>query len=70
MPIPNPVGQSEFVKNTHCIIVFVAVDDNGQPKTIPAFKPKTEKELAMHGYAIKLMELRKSIDKEMEPYIV
>jgi hypothetical protein len=24
----------------------------------------------MHGYAIKLMELRKSIDKEMEPYIV
>jgi len=66
----KPVEQTDFVKNTHCIIVFVAVDDNGQPKPIPAFKPKTEKEIAMHGYAIKLMELRKSIDKEMEPYIV
>lgn len=66
----KPVGQTDFVKNTHCIIVFVAVDDDGQPKAIPTFKPKTEKEIAMHGYAIKLMELRKSIDKEMEPYIV
>ncbi|WP_208646815.1 acyl-CoA thioesterase [Pedobacter jejuensis] len=66
----KPVGQADFVKNTHCIIVFVAVDDNGQPKAIPSFAPKTEKEIAMHGYAIKLMELRKSIDKEMEPYIV
>ena len=49
---------------------FVAVGDDGQPKPIPSFKPKTDKEIAMHGYAIKLMELRKSIDKEMEPYIV
>ena len=62
--------QPTFDKKTHCIIVFVAVNDEGQPQPITAFKPKTEKEIAMHGYAIKLMELRKSIDKEMEPYIV
>jgi acyl-CoA hydrolase len=66
----KPVGQSDFVKNTHCIIVFVAVDDDSVPKVVPEFKPKTEKEIAMRNYAIKLMELRKNIDEEMKPYIV
>lgn len=65
----KPLGKGDFAKNTHCIIVFVAVDEDGQPKEVPVFKPTTAEEIAMHGYAQKLMELRKSIDKEMEPYV-
>lgn len=63
------VGKSKFVKNTHCVIVFVAVDETGKPKPIKDFVPKTETEIAMNGYAKKLMELRKDIDEEMKPYI-
>ncbi|WP_443939975.1 acyl-CoA thioesterase [Pedobacter sp. MW01-1-1] len=65
----KPIGQADFVKNTHCIIVFVAVNDSGEPQAIPKFAPKTEKEIAMQSYAIKLMDLRKDIDEEMKPYI-
>ena len=64
------VGKDRFVKNTHCIIVFVATDENNQPKQVPAFVPNTEKENAMHDYALKLIELRKNIDEEMKPYVI
>jgi acyl-CoA hydrolase len=63
------VGRDKFVKNTHCVIVFVAVDDAGKPKEVPSFVPKTETEIAMRDYALKLMELRKDIEDEMKPYI-
>ncbi len=65
----KPVGKENFVKNTHCVIVFVALDADNKPKEVPVFTPKTEKELAMNDYAIKLMDLRKGIEEEMRPYI-
>jgi acyl-CoA hydrolase len=63
------VGKEKFIKNTHCIIVFVALDENNKPKEVPVFTPVTEKEIAMRNYAIKLVELRKNIEEEMRPYI-
>ena len=65
----KPVDGKKFIKNTHCVIVFVAVDSDGKPKEIPSFVPQTEKEIAMNHYAQRLMELRKNIDKEMQPYV-
>ncbi len=63
------LGKDQFVKNTHCIIVFVAMDENNKPKQVPVFIPKSEREMAMRDYAVRLMELRKQIDEEMKPYI-
>ncbi len=63
------IKRQEFEKKTHCIIVFVAVDDEGTPVKIPKFYPKTDEEQHMEQYAIKLMDLRKQIEDEMKPFL-
>jgi acyl-CoA hydrolase len=45
------------------------VNEEGKPKPIPAYIPKTEEEIRLESYAKKLMELRQGIEKEMEPYL-
>jgi acyl-CoA hydrolase len=67
--LSRPITGSKFVKTTHCIIVFVCVDDKGNPKPIKKWVPKTEEDISMEGYAKRLMDLRKQIEVEMEPYI-
>lgn len=63
------VTEQYFEKKTHCIIVFVAVDENGKSKSIPKWVPTTDHELEMEKYAIKLMNLRKQIQDEMDPFL-
>jgi acyl-CoA hydrolase len=58
----------EYVHNTHCIIIFVAVDGEGAPVSVPKFEPKTEEQKKMQEYAIRLMDLRKNIEDEMSQY--
>jgi len=59
---------SQLIQTTHCIIVFVAVDGDGQPVSVPHWEPKTEKDLKMQQYALRLMDLRKAIEDEMKPF--
>ncbi len=63
------IKRQEFEKKTHCIIVFVAVDDEGIPVKVPKFYSKTDEEQHMEQYAIKLMDLRKQIENEMKPFL-
>jgi len=63
------IGEAHFEKTTHCIIVFVAVDENGRPRPVATFKPKTAEEKTMEAYAKRLMALRKDIDLEMKPHV-
>lgn len=56
-------------KTTHCIIVFVAVDAAGEPCQVPQWQPQTAEEHHLQTYAKRLMELRKSIDIEMQQYL-
>ncbi|WDF70298.1 acyl-CoA thioesterase [Sphingobacterium oryzagri] len=58
----------EFEKKTHCIIVFVAVDDDGKSVKVPKWVPETEEEKQQEIYAKKLVELRKQIEDEMKPF--
>jgi acyl-CoA hydrolase len=60
---------ANYSKTTHCIIVFVAVDDQGNPVSVPAWEPITEQDRALKNYALKLMELRRAIEEEMAPYL-
>lgn len=64
----RPVKEKEFSKTTHCIIVFVAVDDNQNPVAVPNFIPENEDEKQREQYALKLMELRKNIGDEMKKF--
>jgi acyl-CoA hydrolase len=53
---------------THCIIIFVAVDPDGQPVPVPAWIPQSAEDHALVSYAQKLMALRKGIEEEMSAY--
>ncbi len=54
---------------THCVIVFVALDGEGQPVPVPGWEPRTEKEKALQGYAMRLMDLSKELEREMRPHV-
>lgn len=59
----------KFTKSTHCIIVFVAVDDDGKPAQVPTWHPLSDDDLNMQKYALRLVDLRKAIDDEMRHYV-
>lgn len=60
--------QREMIKTTHCIIVYVAIDEQGKPIPVPKWQPQTAEEQALEAYAVRLMELRKAIETEMAPH--
>ncbi len=57
-----------YQKTTHCIIVFVAVNAEGERVEVPPWLPKTTEDQALEQYALKLMNLRESIDAEMSAH--
>jgi acyl-CoA hydrolase len=59
----DPKGD-RYAKTTHCVIVFVALDDQGAPVEIERWRPETEEDAALEQYAKSLMELRKGIEEE------
>ena len=50
---------AELTKAMHCIMVFVAVDENRLPTKVPAWVPKNEEDFRLEKYAITIKELRK-----------
>ena len=61
--------EDNFIKTTHCIIVFVAIDEDGNTRPVTKWQPQSEEEIAHEKHAIKLMQLRKNIDEEMKPFV-
>lgn len=57
-----------FEKKTHCIIIFVSVDENGLPKPVKPWTPQTEQEIKLAEYATRLKQLREDIHNEMRPF--
>jgi len=55
-------------RTTHCIIIFVAIDETGRPVNVPPWNPETENDRTLADYARKLMELRSSIEQEMRAH--
>lgn len=63
------IKEEELKKTTHCVIVFVAIDDNGKPTPVESFVPQNKEQEELEHYAKRLIELRKSIDDEMSRFI-
>lgn len=59
----------DYSHNTHCIIVFVAVDADGKPTAVRPFIPETEDGIKLQQYAKRLMELREGIEEEMQQFL-
>ena len=53
---------------THCVIVFVAVDDAGKPVTVPGWTPDRDEDVRLSEYALKVMELSKCIESTIARY--
>jgi acyl-CoA hydrolase len=53
---------------THCVIVFVAVDDNGKPVTVPAWTPVSDEDKRLSEYATQVMALSKGIEQTVARY--
>jgi acyl-CoA hydrolase len=65
-------GDPKNVKKTrrcHCVIVFVALNEAGRPKPVPAWTPETDTDRALQQYALRMNELRKLMDSEMEAHL-
>ncbi len=54
---------------SHCIVIMVAVDDEGKPCAVPEWVPTTEADKVMRDSAVRLMDLRKKIGAEMEAHM-
>lgn len=61
-------SQKAFEKKTHCVIVFVSVNEIGKPIPVKHWEPKSEKEIKLAEYARKLTSLREQINREMKPF--
>ncbi|MDO2948778.1 acyl-CoA thioesterase [Aeromonas simiae] len=56
-------------KTTHCIIIFVAMDEQGKPRPVPSWQPETDAQHQLEQYALKLVALREQIDREMRQHL-
>ncbi|WP_428773498.1 acyl-CoA thioesterase [Vibrio sp.] len=54
---------------THCIVIMVAVDENGKPTQVPEWVPTTDEDIELRESAIRLMNMRKQIGNEMEAHV-
>jgi acyl-CoA hydrolase len=61
--------EPELTRTGHCVIVFVALDEAGRAMPVPTWTPETDTDRALQAYAVRLIELRKLMDAEMETHL-
>jgi acyl-CoA hydrolase len=59
----------DLMRTGHCVIVFVSLDENGRPQQVPAWTPVSDTDHALQAYALRLIELRKLMDAELESHL-
>jgi|SRR5699024_7478376 len=64
----NPTDE-ELRFTTHCILVFVAVDSDGKPTSVPSYTPETPRGRRLGEYARKMIELRQNMHDEVESFL-
>jgi uncharacterized protein (TIGR00369 family) len=55
----------EFKRTTRCIMVFVAVDEDGKTTPVPTWEPKEEHDIALQKHAMSFYAARQALDKEL-----
>ena len=54
---------------TPCIVIIVAVDGNGTPTRVPEWIPHSDEDMRLRDSAIKLMNMHKEIEDEMDAQV-
>ena len=52
-------------KALHCIMVFVAVNENNKSVKVPSWNPIEKSDIILEKYAIRIMELRQQNQKDL-----
>ena len=63
------VREREFRAATQCILVFVAIDDDGVPREVPQWEPRTDRDLLLAARAISRIEPRRIIRTAMNEQV-
>ena len=64
----NPMADDDGRLCTHCVIVFVALDDAGKPVAVPIWTPVSDEDQRLSEYATKVMALSKDIEQTVARY--
>jgi acyl-CoA hydrolase len=56
--------EDTYVRTTHCLMVFVAVDDDGKPVPVPPWQPQGPEDQAQAAYATRMKALSLEIEAE------
>lgn len=64
----NPMADDEGRLCTHCVIVFVALDDAGKPVAVPTWTPVSDEDKRLSEYATQVMALSKDIEQTVARY--
>lgn len=64
----NPMSDDQGRLCTHCVIVFVALDDAGKPVAVPVWTPVSDEDQRLSEYATKVMALSKDIEQTVARY--
>ena len=64
----DPMGDGGERLCTHCVIVFVAVDDDGKPVPVPSWTPQDDEDRRLSEYAMQVMALSKDIESTVARY--
>ena len=59
----------DLKRTGHCVIVFVSLGESGRPQPVPAWTPVSDTDRALQAYALRLIELRKLMDAELESHL-
>ncbi len=54
-----------LAETNHCIITFVALDEQGKPATVPTFVAKTAEDKFLEQYAIQMKDFSQLVEQQM-----
>lgn len=64
----DPMSEGGGRLCTHCVIVFVALDETGKPVPVPTWAPVSDEDQRLSEYATRVMALSKDIENTVARY--
>lgn len=56
--------ETEWARTTHCLIVFVAMDEAGRPRAVPSWTPASEGDIQLASYVLAMKSQVRKVEDE------